>query len=82
MGIFDKKIRIAEYVRRYAAEVKRGAAYVRVYKNIASKLEGFEAATKKIYRNDNFGYAEFSSFVAFLNGQKLRRNTVAVCVTR
>ena len=76
MGIFDKKARIAEYVRKYAAAVRRGAAYVRVYKNIAAKLEGFEAATGRPYRNDNFGYAEFTSFVAYLEGQGLRRNSV------
>lgn len=42
MGIFDKKIRIVDYIRNYANAVNRSSAYIRVYKNLANKLEKFE----------------------------------------
>ena len=76
MGIFSKSIRIANYVRNYAETVKRSSAYIRVYKNIANKLEQFETESKHTFKNDNFGYKEFCSFVDFLNRQGLKQNTV------
>lgn len=76
MGIFNKTIRIVDYVKKYAATVKRSAAYIRVYNNIANKLEQFEIESKQTFKNDNFGYKEFCAFVDLLNRQGLKQNTV------
>ncbi|MBQ3689701.1 MAG: tyrosine-type recombinase/integrase [Bacteroidales bacterium] len=76
MGIFSKSIRIAKYVRNYADTVKRSPAYIRVYKNIANKLEQFERESKQTLKNDNFGYKDFCAFIDFLNRQGLKQNTV------
>ena len=82
MGLFDKKIRIADYIYRYTATVKRSRAYIRMYNNVARKVELLERETNSIYKNDNFGYKELDAFVDILNQQNLKKNTINTLVSK